>query len=175
VAPESRLSIHADGISGLESTSFGIRVTSPTPIVAERTMYWGGGFFDYYGSHVSSGATRPGSQWVVAEGGHGGENGAETYVLVANVSDAPVSVSFRPLLNGGPRSVSTHVVPARSRLTLSGTALIGPAESGPRVFGMEVFESEFPRGVLVVEASLYWNAEGVFWAAGAGWPATRIQ
>jgi hypothetical protein len=71
--------------------------------------------------------------------------------------------------------VQTHVLPARARLTVSGTSLLAPSPPGPRVFGIEVFEAASPRGVLVVEGSLYWHAEGQFWAAGAGWPATRMQ
>ena len=31
--------------------------TNGVPIVAERAMYWPGGFFDYYEGHSSAGST----------------------------------------------------------------------------------------------------------------------
>ena len=49
------------------ATAFGMRVTSSVPIVAERSMYWAGGFFNYYEGHVSAGATQTGSHWILAE------------------------------------------------------------------------------------------------------------
>ena len=61
VAANSRFSIYVDGVPGVESANFGARVTSDVAIIAERAMYWAGGFFDYYEGHVSAGATATGS------------------------------------------------------------------------------------------------------------------
>ena len=72
VPANSRFSVYVDGEPGMEGTPFGTRVTSSVPIVAERAMYWAGGFFDYYEGHVSAGATQTGSHWVLAEGEEGG-------------------------------------------------------------------------------------------------------
>ena len=56
VPANSRFSVFVDGEPGMDGTAFGTRVTSSVPIVAERAMYWAGGFFDYYEGHVSAGA-----------------------------------------------------------------------------------------------------------------------
>ena len=91
VPANSRFSVYVDGEPGMAATAFGTRVTSSVPIVAERAMYWPGGFFDYYEGHVSAGATQTGSHWVLAEGEEAGPNQAHTFVLIANtVVDARV-------------------------------------------------------------------------------------
>ena len=60
VRAHSRFSVYVDGIPGLESTAVATTLTSTNavPIVAERAMYWPGGFFDYYEGHSSAAARR---------------------------------------------------------------------------------------------------------------------
>ena len=72
VPANARFSVWVEGEPGLAATSFGTRVTSDVPIVAERAMYWAGGFFDYYEGHVSAGATRPDRAGCCAESEEGG-------------------------------------------------------------------------------------------------------
>ena len=79
VPANSRFSVYVDGEPGMEGTPFGTRVTSSVPVVAERAMYWAGGFFDYYEGHVSAGATQTGSHWVLAESEQGGPYAAQTF------------------------------------------------------------------------------------------------
>ena len=40
--------------------------------------------------------------------------------------------------------------------------------------GVDVIEEGSATGALVVEGSIYWNAGGRVFGAGANWPATRI-
>jgi hypothetical protein len=95
VPANSRLSVYVDDVPGIGGASFGARVTSDVAVVAERAMYWPGGFFDYYEGHVSAGATAPSSVWYLAEGETGGPFDAETYVLISNVTASPVQVRVR--------------------------------------------------------------------------------
>jgi len=106
VPANSRFSVYVDGEPGMAATAFGTRVTSSVPIVAERAMYWPGGFFDYYEGHDSAGATQTGSHWVLAEGEEAGPNQAHTFVLIANTSSTPVSVRVRTLPETGPAEAS---------------------------------------------------------------------
>jgi hypothetical protein len=171
VPANRRFSVYVDDEPGMAATAFGTRVTSSVPIVAERAMYWAGGFFDYYEGHVSSGATQTGSRWVLAGAEQVGPRVAYTFVLIANTGNAPVTVSVSTLPETGPSAVSGNIViPAHSRLTY-------PLEAGVEFRGgvevREVVEQGGTlTGALVVEAALYWNAGGRLFGAGANWPAT---
>ena len=115
VPANSRFSVYVDGEPGMAATAFGTRVTSSVPIVAERAMYWPGGFFDYYEGHDSAGATQTGSHWVLAEGEEAGPNQAHTFVLIANTSSTPVSVRVRTLPETGPAEASDLLQIRRQR------------------------------------------------------------
>jgi hypothetical protein len=170
VPANSRFSVYVDGEPGMEATAFGTRVTSSVPIVAERAMYWAGGFFDYYEGHVSAGATQTGSHWILAEGEESGPNQAHTFVLIANTASTPVSVRVRTLPETGPAEASELLqIPGNARLTFPLTTLHSFVRGG-----VDVAEEGSSTGALVVEGSIYWNAAGQLFGAGANWPATRI-
>jgi WD40-like Beta Propeller Repeat len=172
VPANSRFSVYVDGEPGMDATAFGTRVTSSVPIVAERAMYWAGGFFDYYEGHVSAGATQTGSHWVLAEGEEGGFYDARTFVLIANTGSAPATVLVRSLPEGfvlPAVSTGPMLIPGNARLTVPMSALPGFSRGG-----IEVVEQGTPTNVLVVEGAIYWHAGGRLFGAGANWPATRI-
>ena len=170
VPANRRFSVYVDGEPGMAATAFGTRVTSSVPIVAERAMYWPGGFFDYYEGHDSAGATQTGSHWVLAEGEEAGPNQAHTFVLIANTSSTPVSVRVRTLPETGPAEAS-------ELLQIAGNARLTFPLITFRSFlrgGVDVIEEGSATGALVVEGSIYWNAGGRVFGAGANWPATRV-
>ena len=170
VPANSRFSVYVDGEPGMEGIPFGTRVTSSVPIVAERAMYWAGGFFDYYEGHVSAGATQTGSHWVLAEGEEFGPHLAHTFVLIANTASTPVSVRVRTLPETGPAEMSELLqIPGSARLTFPLTTFRSFLRGG-----VEVVEEGSATGALVVEGAIYWNAPGQAFGAGANWPATRI-
>jgi len=170
VPANSRFSVYVDGEPGMAATAFGTRVTSSVPIVAERAMYWPGGFFDYYEGHDSAGATQTGSHWVLAEGEEAGPNQAHTFVLIANTSSTPVSVRVRTLPETGPAEASDLLqIAGNARLTFPLITFRGFLRGG-----VDVVEEGSSTGALVVEGSMYWNAAGRVFGAGANWPATRI-
>ena len=88
VRAHSRFSVYVDGIPGLETTAVATTLTSTNavPIVAERAMYWPGGFFDYYEGHSSAGSTSTALEWVVSGGQNGGADSVRTFVLIANTA-----------------------------------------------------------------------------------------
>ena len=170
VPANSRFSVWVDAEPGMDGTNFGTRVTSSTPIVAERAMYWEGGYFDYYEGHVSAGATQTGSRWVLAAGEQTGPYVAQTYVLITNTSASPVTVRVSSLPETGAATVDQFEIPANSRRTIQPV----PPERRAGIEVLEIGQSGPPAGALVVEASIYWNAGGRLFGAGANWPATRI-
>lgn len=123
VDPRSRFTVWVDHEGDrLADTSVAMIVesTNGVPVVAERSMYWGG--FPYWReAHNVHGAIQAGTSWAFAGGDlseDGGRN--ETYVLVANT--APVTGLVRVTLvaegNGDTRvSREWHLAPM-SRFTL---------------------------------------------------------
>ena len=170
VPPTSRFSVYVDGEPGMEGATFGTRVTSSVPIVAERAMYWAGGFFDYYEGHVSAGATQTGRRWLLAAGEQGGAYAAQTFVLIANTGPSAVTVRLATLPETGAAVVREFPMPAQSRLTVP-VSMLAPDVRG----GIEVVELTPQSGLLVVEGAIYWSAAGQPFGAGASWPATRLQ
>jgi hypothetical protein len=170
----TRFSVFVDDVPGLGVSSYGIRVTSDVPVVAERAMYWAGGFFDYYESHASTGSTQHGSRWVLAEGEQGGALGAQTFVLIANVSaiDLPVRVRALPEGTGPPKVSAILNLPAGARMTFPASH---PQLRAEGRFGIEVSLEGTNVGGLVVEGAIYWHSGGQIFGAGAAWPATRID
>src|SRR5690606_2639288 len=90
-----------------------LEVTSNVDIVVERSMYWGGGLFnfgpnyplpgapapitDMRGGHNAMGVNAPALSWSFAEGAAGGPLNFHTYVLVSNPSpteSASVKVTY---------------------------------------------------------------------------------
>jgi hypothetical protein len=66
IPPNSRHSVHVDGIPGLGATEVSTQVSSDIPVVAERAMYFNYGGKD--GGHGSIGASSPSNTWFFAEG-----------------------------------------------------------------------------------------------------------
>jgi hypothetical protein len=170
VAANSRFSVFVDGVPGVEQAAFGMRVASSVPIVAERAMYWSGGFFAYYEGHVAAGATQAASRWTLAEGEQGGPYQAQSFVLLANTGASPMTVRLRSLPRPWAAPVLLEVaVAAGSRVTVPLATLPG-YESG----GIEAIQQGSDPAALVVEGAIYWSVGGQPFAAGAAWLATPV-
>ncbi len=174
VRAHSRFSVYVDAIPGLEATSVATTLTSTNavPIVAERAMYWPGGFFDYYEGHSSVGSTTTALNWIVSGGEHGGNSAAQTFVLIANTDDrvgeATVTTLFdRSVIVGSPPPPTTISLPANSRTTL-------PITTGGATFGVLVTSSGASPVQLVVESAVYRSADGVLWSSGSNSLGTPI-
>lgn len=173
VRAHSRFSVYVDSIAGLEHTAVATTVTSTNgvPIVAERAMYWPGGFFDYYEGHSSAGSTATALEWVVSGAEDGGAEGAQTFVLIANTASSAGEATITVLPDRGftgtvPAPV-TVALPASSRTTVPVTALTG-------TFGIRVASTGGAPVPLVVESAVYRTTDGVIWSAGSNALATPV-
>jgi hypothetical protein len=170
LAGGQRLTINiATEDASLESAAVSTDVVSTVPVIVERAQYWPQSTWQE--GHASVGVTSPATTWGLAEGRVGGPGAAQTYILLANPGtvDALVTVTFLRV-NGAPL-VKTFTVRARSRFNV---AIGGPGSDVPELanedFGARVDSSQ----PLVVERSLYSNADSVIWAAGTNATATRL-
>jgi Tol biopolymer transport system component len=170
VRAHSRFSVYVDAIPGLENTSVATTLTSTNavPIVAERAMYWPGGFFDYYEGHSSAGSTTTALEWVVSGGATGSD--AQTFVLIANTDNVAGEATITVLpdrgFSGTAPTPVTVALPANSRTTV-------PITSGDGTFGVRVVSSGGSPVDLVVESAVYRNG-GVLWSAGSNALATPV-
>jgi len=173
VRAHSRFSVYVDALAGLENTSVATTLTSTNgvPIVAERAMYWPGGFFDYYEGHTSAGSTATALEWVVSGGQNGGADAAQTFVLIANtlnqIGEATVAVLPDSSFAGAVPGPVTVALPPNSRTTVPVTSLTGS-------FGVRITSSGASPVPLVVESAVYRSAGGVLWSAGSNSLATPV-
>jgi hypothetical protein len=173
IAASSRFSVYVDSIPGLENTAVATTVTSTNgvPVVAERAMYWPGGFFDYYEGHSSAGSTSTALEWVVSGAEHGGPEGAQTFVLIANTAasagEATITVLPDRNFTGAVPAPVTVALPASSRTTVPVTSLTG-------TFGIRVESTGGAPVPLVVESAVYRSTGGVIWSAGSNALATPV-
>jgi hypothetical protein len=158
------------GIKPLRAVDVSTTLASTQPIIAERAMWWPRG--RWYEAHNSAGATRFGTRWAIADGEIAGPRGAQTFLLVANVSDQPARVKVT-LLNegGGPTKTwpgtGGQTIPAHSRFTIPiDTAHFSLDTSALRRFGAIV--DSLDGQAIVVERANYYTVGGVVWAAGGG-------
>jgi hypothetical protein len=174
VRANSRHSVFVDAIPGLENTAVATTLTSTTgavPIVAERAMYWPGGFFDYYEGHASPGTTTTARSWIVGGGERGGGSAAQTYVLVANtdnrIGEATITVLPDVGFAGDVPAPVIVPLPATSRTTIPISQIAG-------TFGVLVASTGTAPVELVVESATYRDVGGVTWAAGSNALATPV-
>jgi hypothetical protein len=192
VAANARSNIWVDGeqipagsgVRPLANTSVAavVTVTNGVPIVAERSMWWGDAT-SWYESHNTPGATTTGTVWALAEGEQGGTRGTDTYVLVANTSATAGRVRATLLYeDGGAPDVEEFDLLPNSRFNLhpGWASDLSPhfLAAANRRFGVLVESLPVTGGdpaQIVVERSMYWSVDGVFWAAGTAALGTKIR
>jgi hypothetical protein len=174
VRAHSRFSVYVDAIPGLEATAVATTLasTNTVPIVAERAMYWPGGFFDYYEGHSSAGSTITALEWVVAGAKSGGADNAQTFVLIANTENraGEATITLLPDVASTapppPPAPFVMPLPANSRTTV-------PVAVDGR-YGVRVTSTGASPVELVVESAVYRSAEGVVWSSGSNALATPV-
>lgn len=174
VGPTSRMNIFVDAIPGLESTAFSslVESTNDVPIVAERSIYFGGSSGDWIEGHNSPGLTSDSLKWAFAEGIEDGAYnptpGANVYFdsfyLVSNATSQPLALRATFVREDGSGIVRDFAVPAQSRFTVATGNY--PDLSNQR---FAVF-LESTNGVsFSAERAVYWgNANGAAYIAGHG-------
>jgi hypothetical protein len=171
LAPHQRLTVNiATEDPSLASAAVATSVASDNPVIVERSQYWPQG--NWYEAHNSAGETSAGTKWGLAEGRVGGTNHAQTYVLIANAGAQAADVTATFLRTDGTTIVKTLTIAAMSRVNI---AVAGAGSDVPELvdeaFGT-VIEATQP---VIVERSMYTDANGVTWAAGTNATASRLQ
>jgi hypothetical protein len=170
VPAASRRSVFVDSLAGLETTPVATRAvaTNGVLIVVERAMYWPGGFFDYEEGHSSAGSTVTATRWALGEGEDGGRDGAQSYVLIANVGATAGEARITLLGETQPNASQVVPLPANSRVT------VRVGEGRIDRFGVLVESLGAAPAPIVVEGAYYWSPGGHIWAAGGNLLATPL-
>jgi uncharacterized repeat protein (TIGR01451 family) len=174
VPAQGRLTVKVDDNPDprLQSTAVSTRITSDVPIVTERSMYWDTkpDVTPWSEGHNSFGIDQTSLRWGLAEGRVGGPRGYHTYVLLSNPWATGAQVTVTYLRDSGAPIVKNYVVPPTSRFTIDVNSEV--PELQDEWFGARV---EVTNGFTInVERSIYWQANGIFWAAGTNAAGTRL-
>jgi hypothetical protein len=171
VPANGRTTINVETVDPLlANAAVSTTILSDQEIIVERSMYWPDISEGWREAHNSVAVTEAALRWGIADGRIGGPRGYATYILLANPTeaDAEVQVSF---LKGGVRGPSqTFVLPGTSRHTIWVNNDFPTLGDG--LFSAEVRVLNYQP--IIVEKALYWNADGVIWAAGTGVVATPL-
>ena len=122
VHANSRFNIWVDGADDRladTAVSTTVRSTNGVPVIVERAMWWPGS--TWYQAHNSPGATTTGMRWALAEGEVNVSRGLETYILVANTSPTPATVTVTLFFEDGTtaeRTFGPAEVPGHSRFNV---------------------------------------------------------
>lgn len=154
----------------LANASMSTIVASDVPIVSERSMYWPGDATPFGEGHNSSGVVATSTRWGLAEGRVGAPRNFTTYILLANPSTTAAQVTVTYLRESGAPVTKQYTVQPTSRFNIDVGGEV--PELRDESFGARI---EVTNGVpIAVERSLYWDANGVFWAGGTNALATPL-
>lgn len=186
VPARSRLTVWANAEGGaMTGAEFGTTVVSDQPLVAERAMYRDGPAQVFAAGSVVSGVSTPGTTWLFAEGATGAF--FDTYLLLANPGDTPVTVDAEFILAYVPGNIDTafpiarqYVLAPRSRRT------IWVREEDPLLRDTQVGVRVMASGPIVAERSMWWpgptpatwhevHAETGATAGGRLWAVADVQ
>jgi hypothetical protein len=157
---QSRTNIYAGDHPQLVGRSFGVMIETPSPITAERAMYfattpqrlWSGG-------HDNVGSPEASTSWFHPEGASG--TFFTTFILMSNPQTVPVNVTLRFLLQDGTPIELQKTIPDFGRLTVN-PAAEGIAELQNASFAT-VVTSDAP---IVSERAMYWNTDDTVFGEG---------
>jgi Domain of unknown function (DUF4394)/Calx-beta domain len=173
IAANGRLTVNIEMEDpALANVAVSTHVTSSVPIIVERSQYWPYTPDVWYEAHNSFGVTAPGTHWGLAEGRVGGPEGYQTYILLANpdpTQTAEILIRFLP--DHGDPVYKFFSVPPASRFNVA-VDLVQVPELVDVTFGAEIVSTKVP---IIVERSMYSNANGQVWAAGTNATATRLR
>jgi hypothetical protein len=178
-AANSRLTIgvHAEG-PDLASTPVSMAVTSTNqvPVLVERAMWWPANAPEWYEGHNSAGLVADGEKWGLADGQNGGPWNAQSFILIANTSAQSANVEVTLIFEDGTTAVKTYTIAGNSRFNVHVPEEF--PEARDRRFGAVVESVAAGSGAparIVVERSVYSDAAGVAFAAGANAPGTKLR
>ena len=149
--PNSRKTILVNGV--LPQTDFSTTLHGTLPIIAERSMYWGGGTRLGEACHDSIGMSQPHLEFYLPDGETA--NGRETYVLVQNpnASDVTVEITYMTPTGSGNQTFE-DTIPANSRKTYNMADKLQSSRAAIHV------KSKTAGNKIMVERAMYWNSRG---------------
>jgi hypothetical protein len=165
------VNVETEADARLQNAAFSMRVTSDVPIVSERSMYWPGAVLPWGEAHNSAGITELGTAWALAEGRVGGAHNFHTFILLGNPQSTAAQVTVTYLReNGAVPIVKTYTVPPTQRFNIDVNTVV--PELVNESFGARI---EVTNGVeIIVERSMYWDANGIFWSGGSNATGIRL-
>jgi hypothetical protein len=161
IAAEDDPRLHAGSVSTV--------VASDQPIIAERSMYWPTTVQPFGEGHNSFGVVAAGTSWGLAEGRTGGPHNFHTFILLANPQTTAAEVTVTFVRETGVPVVKHYTVAGTSRFNVDSFAV---PELHDENFGAIVqVTNNVP---IVVERSLYWDADGIQFSGGTNATAIRL-
>lgn len=170
IQPLSRYGENVRGLVG-DRDGVALRLTSTAPIIAERSMYWGGGLFrggkvwgnpvsDMRGGHNEKGVNAGAYTWYFAEGEGKFFN---SFISVANPNGAATKVRARYLDDRGNAYIQEDVVQGHARVTFWPTHLLTDKLPTGQAGFATIVEAIDDAGVgpkqpVVAERQMYWGA-----------------
>jgi Fibronectin type III domain len=146
-----RMTISAADVPELNGASFAAVISAPGTLVSERTMRWR--FNGADGASSARALTAPSTTWYLAEGNTGF---FDTYVLLANPSATPTTVTVDFLLDGGGVVRRQYALNGNARFTIWTNQIPGLAS---RSFATTVTS---PQAILVERAMYFRGPHGAF-------------
>jgi hypothetical protein len=153
--------VSANTYAELADRSFGIEVTAPQPITAERAMYfattperfWSGG-------HANTGSVEPATSWFHPEGASG--TFFTTFIMMINPQQrAAATVKLRFLLPDGRSIEIPKTIQPQQRLT------VNPAAEGIADLQNASFSTVVTSNVPIVsERAMYWPGDDTVFGEG---------
>jgi uncharacterized repeat protein (TIGR03803 family) len=156
--PTSRTTIVVDDQGPeLTSTDLSAVITSTSPIVVERAMYYSPPEQIFGAGHESAGVTAPALEWFLAEGATGAF--FDLFVLIANPSPTAATVEVEYLQVGGGSLTKTYTVAGNSRFTIWVDDEQLPAGSGTKPFAatsVSMAVRSTNAVPIIVERAMWW-------------------
>jgi Carboxypeptidase regulatory-like domain len=168
------IGVHGEG-QELAFTPVSTTVTSTNgvPVLVERAMWWPADAPEWYEGHNSAGVVASGEKWGLADGQNGGPFNTQTFILIANTSAQDATVEVKLIFEDGTTAVKSYTIAGNSRFNVHVPSEF-PASQNRR-FGAVVESFGTPPAQIVVERSVYSDANGVVFAAGANAPGTKLR
>ena len=154
----------------LANANVSTTVVSDLPVVAERAMYWAGGFTTWYEAHNAFGITDTGTKWGLAKGRVGTTFNYQTFILLANPAATPATVQITYTRTTGTTVVKVYTVAPTSRRNV--WVNVEVPELANETFGAVI---EVTNGVeIAVERALYWDSAGQVFGVGTNATAVHL-
>jgi hypothetical protein len=124
VGPTSRKNVFVNDYFPPPGVAVSTKVESDLPIVAERSLYWGG-------SHNAPGVTAPATTWYLAEGFTGGDS--QTWILLMNPGALTANATLKFFKEDGTTLTQPQALAPHSRTSIFVNGLLPGVAFGTKI------------------------------------------